>query len=411
MPTTFEENLEKYADVCIRIGLGLRAGQRLLIKAPISAVPFVRLVTQKAYQAGARLVDVLWDDEQLQVIRLQNAPRDSFEEGRKWMPDLIAAFLARGDAFLSISSSDPELLRGQDPQLVSQVQRTTYKNAESYMDLIEGNASNWLVVAVPNPAWSAKVLPDVPADKREARMWELIFEMSRISHGDPVVGWQAHVEALDAHSKYLNEKQYSALKYSAPATDLTVGLPVGHRWESAGSTAKNGVFFIPNMPTEEVFTMPHKDKVDGFVTSTKPLNLAGTLIENFRLTFEAGRVVNMTAEKGEDALRSMLDTDEGARCLGEVALVPQSSPIARSGVIFFNTLYDENASSHIALGGAYNFTLNGGTEMSHDEFEAAGGNRSLIHADFMIGSDQMNIDGILSNGTIDPIMRGGEWAF
>src|SRR5260221_7765529 len=186
MHATFEENLEKYADVCIRVGLNLRAGQRLLIKAPIAAVSFVRLLTQKAYQAGARLVDVLWDDEQLQVTRLQYARRDSFEEGRKWLPDLVAAYLERGDAYLGISSSDPELLRGQDAQLISQVQRVTYQNAQGYVELIEGNASNWLVAAVPNPAWSAKVLPDVPASEREARMWDVIFEMARINQVDPV---------------------------------------------------------------------------------------------------------------------------------------------------------------------------------------------------------------------------------
>jgi aminopeptidase len=408
---TFEQKLEKYADVLIRVGLNLRAGQRLFLRAPIEAAPFVRLITQKAYQAGARLVDVSWNDEQILLTRMQYAPHDSFEESSTWLPDAIAAHIERGDAYMAIAAGNPELLSGQDPENVATVQQIAYKNAAKQLQLIQKNVTNWLVASIPVGPWSAKVLPNVPEAEREAKMWDVIFEMCRIEGDDPVAGWWQHVKNLDSRSDYLNQKQYATLKYSGPGTDLTLGLPKDHIWLSGGITAKNGVYFTANVPTEEVFTMPHKDKVNGTVWATKPLNLQGTLIENFSVTFENGRVVKATAEKGEVTLNAFLDTDEGARRLGEVALVPHSSPISQSGLTFFNTLYDENASSHLALGSAYNFTLKGGTEMNDDQFLAAGGNRSITHVDFMIGSEQFNVDGVTEDGAVEPILRGGEWAF
>src|SRR5258706_7548855 len=368
----FEKNLEKYAEVIIRVGLNLQPGQRLVVTAPIGAAWFVRIIAAKAYQAGARLVDVLWGDEQLTLVRLKYAPRDSFEESSKWRTDTLASYLERGDALLSISAADPDLLRGQDTDLIATMNRVAAQNSAKYSELVKNNAGNWLVVSIPQPAWAAKVLPNLPVEEREAKLWDLIFEMSRVQQDDPVAGWQKHAESLQARTNYLNQKRYSALKYSAPGTNLTVGLPDAHIWIGAGSTGQNGIFFIPNIPTEEVFTMPHKDKVDGMVTATKPLSYAGTLIENFCLTFEAGRVINVTAENGEAVLRQILDTDEGARRLGEVALVPYSSTISQSGVLFYNTLFDENASSHVALGGAYPFTVKDGESMSEEQLATAG---------------------------------------
>ncbi len=409
--SAFEKMLEKYAEIVVKVGLNLRAGQRLLIAAQISAAPFVRAVTAQAYQVGARHVDVMWEDEQLGLIRLQNAPRDSFDDAPKWRADTREAYLRAGDALLSVISANPDLLSGQDPDLLARIQRSMSKNAQAASELVQSNASNWLVVSAPSAGWAAKVLPDVPAEQREAKLWDIIFEMSRVKQDDPLAGWNAHIRDLSARAAYLTQKGYTALKYTAPGTDLTLGLPLGHIWHGGGSTSQNGISFTANIPTEEVFTLPHRGKADGVVTASKPLSVAGSLIENFRVTFEGGRVVKMEAEKGAANLQHLLDTDEGARHLGEVALVPYNSPISQSRRLFFNTLFDENAANHIALGRAYRFSLKDGEGMTETEFEAAGGNTSLIHVDFMIGSDQMDVDGVTDSGTIEPLIRAGNWAF
>ena len=243
-----------------------------------------------------------------------------------------------------------------------------------------------------------------------SRLWQTIERLCRLDRPDPVAEWQRHIAALAERAAHLNARRYAALRYSGPGTSLTIGLPDGHIWISARSDARNGIAFTANIPTEEVFTMPHKDRVDGVVRSTKPLSYGGTLIDKFSLHFEGGRVVNVTADQGEDVLRRLVETDPGSARLGEIALVPHSSPVSQSGLLFYNTLFDENAASHVALGSAYKFTLRGGDEMDDAAFERAGGNRSATHVDFMIGSGELDIDGVLSNGSIEPVMRKGEWA-
>src|SRR5258708_22751720 len=302
----FERNLEKYADVLIRVGLNLQPGQRLAILARIEAISLVRSLTKKAYQAGASYVDVIFNDEELRLTRFQYAPRDSFEESATWIAHAITAYAERGDAALWIGGGDPDLLKGQDPNLLATVQKVEAKESERYLELVGENAFNWLVAAAPHPAWAAKVLPDIPADQREAKMWDLIFDLSRINDADPIAMWQAHIQDLNSRRNYLNNKRYAMLKYTAPGTDLTIGLPEGHNWEGAGSTSQKGIFFVPNIPTEEVFTLPHKDKVNGTVTTTKPRTIMGTLIDKFCLTFEGGKVVNVSAEKGAEVLRNLL---------------------------------------------------------------------------------------------------------
>ena len=412
MTLTFEEKLEKYAELIVHVGLNIQPGQRLVIRrAPHEAAPLVHLIAASAYKAGARFVDVWWRDEALELTRFKHAPRDSFAEYPTWQSDGLLQAVKRGDAILSFSVDDPDLLKDQDPKLVSLALRTRAKYMLPATNYIMRDAINWLVVAMPTPAWATKIFPDCPLEEGITALWETIFRMCRLDQADPIAAWQKHIQELQDRSAYLNNKQYAALKYTGPGTDFILGLPKGHIWKGAQSVSEAGVTFTANLPTEEVFTLPHKDQADGVVTASRPLNHEGMLIENFSLTFDKGRVVDARAERGEATLKEIIATDEGAARLGEVALVPYASPISQSGLLFYNTLFDENAASHLALGRAYRFTLQGGTTMSEEEFAVAGGNYSLKHVDFMIGSAHTDVDGITSDGKLEPVMRKGEWAF
>jgi aminopeptidase len=412
MPTPdFEPTLQKYAELTIKVGLNLQPGQRLVIVADLEAAPLIRLVTTYAYQAGCRLVDVMWDDDPLTLIRFQHAPRDSFEEFPSWLFPALVEYLKQGDALLAITSSDPDLLAGQDSDLINVYQRTMAKHRQAYLELITQNATNWAVIAFPTPSWASRVFPGEKPEDQVSKLWDAIFDVCRVKQYDPVAAWQQHLQALAARSQYLNARQYRGLKYTGPGTDLFIGLATGHIWISGSTASKAGVSFVANMPTEEVFTLPHKDQTHGVVTATKPLSYMGTLIEDFSLTFENGRAINATAAKGEAILQQMTAVDEGAARLGEVALVPHHSPISLSGIRFHNTLFDENAASHIALGHGYQFTLRDGGALSEENFAARGGNVSNIHVDFMIGSDKIDIDGVLADGALEPVMRNGDWAF
>ncbi len=419
MSSTFEQILEKYAELTVRVGLNLQPGQRLLIKGDarvtngvsIQAAPLVKLIAAKAYQGGARLVDVIWGDEQVLLARYQYAPRDSFEEYPTWQARAALDYAEHGDARLTIVADDPDLLNDQDPQLVATVQRIALEHHQPSVDYVMRNAINWSVVSVPVPRWAAKVFPGLSPEAAEARLWDVILDVCRLKQADPVAAWQDHNSQLEARSVYLNHKGYTALKFTARGTDLTVGLPKGHIWKGGCDVTQAGITFSANLPSEEIFTIPHKDRTEGVVTASKPLNVGGILIQNFSLTFAEGRVMQATAEQGEIALRKLIETDDGAGRLGEVALVPHSSPISQSNLLFYNTLLDENAASHIALGRAYKFNLAGGQAMSDAEFATRGGNQSLIHEDFMIGSGEMDIDGVTDDGELEPVMRAGEWAF
>jgi aminopeptidase len=409
--TEFSQALEKYADVIIRVGLNLRAGQRLLIVAGIFDYPLVRRVTAGAYQAGARYVDVLWNDEENLHIHLKKAPQEALSEIPNWMPSAALEYAESGAALLGISSSNPELFSDVDPERVSLHQTARLKKFQAFNDYIMRDAINWCAVSSPTKEWATKVFPDVTEDQAVETLWEAIFETCRIDQPDPVAAWQTHIEDLKKRSEYLNAKGYSALHYQAPGTDLTVGLPERHSWLAAQSRSESGIEFTANMPTEEVFTMPHKDRVNGTVSSSRPFVVSGNIVENFTLTFVNGKIINFTAKKGEETLKKLIETDEGSRSIGEIALVPHSSPISQKKLLFYNTLFDENAASHIAIGRAYRFTMNGGGDLTEEEFQASGGNFSLTHNDFMIGSGEMDVDGINEDGRREPVMRSGEWAF
>jgi len=419
MSSDFEKNLINYAEVIVKVGLNLQPGQRLLIGmpffgilgTPIELAPLVRLIATKAYQVGARLVDVMWNDDQLRLIRFEHAPRDSFEELPAWRFDAALEAAKSGDAMLIFVADNPELLVAQDTELVATYQRTFMKHMKPTMDLRGKNAMNLTVATAPVDGWSEKVFPDLPPERRKAKFWDTLFEICRVKEADPIGAWTDHVACLVARCDYLNQKQYATLRLTAPGTELMVGLPRRHIWRSARMTSQNGIDFTANIPTEEIFTLPHKDKTEGVVTASKPLSVGGVLIEDIIFTFSEGKVVKATARKGQESLHKLLETDEGARRLGEVALVPHSSPISQTGWLFYNILIDENASNHIALGRAYKFSLEKGEAISDIEFAAAGGNHSLGHIDCMIGSGEMDVDGLNEDGSTEPIMRYGEWAF
>ena len=416
MTTDFERMLRTYAELTVKVGLNLQPHQRLLIIGPVAnggcsleAAPLVRHITAAAYDAGARLVETLWGDEALLGARLQYAPSDSFDEFSAWLPDALVRHVEAGHAVLSIYANDPDQLKDYPPDLVAAVQQTTARRVRPFREHISRNQTNWGVVAAAAESWAARVFPDLAPPQQMASLWGSIERLCRLDQPDPIAAWESHLAALAARTDQLNAKQFTALRYTGPGTALTIGLPAGHVWVGGRSTSAAGIRFAPNLPTEEVFTMPHKDRVNGTVRSTKPLSYGGTLIDGFSLTFADGRVVDVHAEKGESVLRRLVNMDGGAARLGELALVPHNSPVAQTGVLFYNTLFDENAASHVALGAAYKFTLRGGEAMSDDDFERAGGNLSATHVDFMIGSPALDVDGVLADGSAEPVMRRGDW--
>jgi aminopeptidase len=405
----FDENLDKLAAVAVHVGLGLGPEQELVMTATLDAIPLARRITEHAYKAGASLVTTLFADEQSALLRYRHGPDASFDAAASWLYDGMAQAYRNGAARLAIAGGDPSLLSREDPEKVSRVNRATSKAYRPALELIVNHKINWTILACATPAWAAAVFPDLPPGEALARLWDSIFAASRADQPDPVAAWKAHDANLHTRANRLNEKRYSALHFRGPGTDLRVGLSDGHLWLGGGTTAGNGRYCIPNLPTEEVFTTPHKDRTEGRVTSTKPLSHQGTLIEEISVRFEGGKIVEAHASRGNEVLQKMIETDDGARRLGEVALVPHSSPIAASGLLFLNTLFDENAACHIALGKAYSSCLKDGDTLTPEQLAARGANDSLIHVDWMIGSNRIDVDGISAAGNSEPVMRSGEW--
>ena len=406
---THEQKLDRLAEVAIHTGLGLRRGQELVMTATLDTVPLVRRITEHAYRAGATLVTTLFSDDESTLLRYQYGENGGFDHAASWLYDGMAAAYKSGAARLAVAGGNPGLLSQQDPEKVGRANRALSKAYRPALEVITRHDINWTIVAAATPPWAASVFPDLPVDQAVAKLWDAIFAATRIDLPDPVSAWKTHDAGLHRRADLLNHKRYYALHFKSPGTDLRVGLADNHLWLGGGTTAGNGQYCIPNMPTEENFTTPHKDRTDGHVTSTKPLSYQGTMIEGIRVRFEGGRVIEAKASKGEEVLNRMIETDEGARRLGEVALVPQSSPIAHSGLLFNHTLFDENAASHIALGQAYSTCLKDGDKLTPEQLSKLGANESLIHVDWMIGSGKMDVDGITAEGKAEPLMRQGEW--
>ena len=410
----FDQNLRKYANLLVKVGVNITEGDLLHLRVSVIDDPNIRklahYVVAAAYDAGAKYVDLVWTDDVAGKLRLLHAQEDTLDYVAPWRIKEIESYAEEGVARLVIFGSNPDLFAGIDHVKVSTMQRAN-QAATAYLvpKLIDKNV--WSLAAVPVQEWADKVFPDVPEEERLAKLWDAIFAATRIYEVDPVAAWQTHQQSLVTRREHLTDKQYTALHFTGEGTDLTIGLPQGHIWEGGGSKhGASGKFFAPNIPTEEVFTMPHRDRVNGTVKATKPLSYSGNIIDNFSFTFVDGRVTGFEAKQGAEVVQQLIDTDEGAKHLGEIALVPNSSPISQTGILFFNTLFDENAASHVALGRAYAKTLTNGGEMDEDQFLEAGGNVSQTHVDFMIGGAGIDIDGITVDGKREPIMRQGEWA-
>ncbi|WP_100330365.1 aminopeptidase [Bacillus xiapuensis] len=406
----FQELLEKYADLAVQVGVNIQKDQTLVINAATDAAGFVRLVVKKAYEAGAKQVYVEWSDDQVSRLKYELAPDEAFTEFPSWRVQMLEELASKGAAFLSIISSSPDLLKGISSQRIAVSQKTAGQALHRYKQMIQADKVSWSVIAVPSEAWAQKVFPDLPKEEQVPALWQAILQAVRADADDPVKAWKQHDQALNKKVEYLNNKRYQSLHYTAAGTDLTIDLPEGHLWIGAGSVNEQGHSFMANMPTEEVFTVPYKYGVNGYVSSTKPLSYGGNIIDEFTITFEKGRIVKVSAQQGEDVLKGLAETDEGARYLGEIALVPHQSPISETNILFYNTLFDENASCHLAIGSAYAFCLEGGKSMSQEQLEQNGLNTSITHVDFMIGSHDLNIDGITKSGEREPIFRNGNWA-
>ncbi|WP_379152160.1 aminopeptidase [Paenibacillus sp. sgz5001063] len=407
---SFKQKLKNYALLTVKIGINIQPGQTLVVNADIASAELVRLVVRQAYEAGAKLVKVNYTDELVTRTRYELAPSESFLEPPKWQADELEDLARNGAAFLSIISTNPDLLNGIDPVRIADNQRTAGQAMVPYREMLMGNHVSWSLVAYPSAVWAAKVFPDAPREQQVELLWDAIFKAVRADQENPVEAWSLHLDGLKQRCDVLNAKRYRKLHYTAPGTDLTLELPEGHIWCQAGAVNGRGVPFLANIPTEEVFTAPLKTGANGKVSSTKPLSYSGKIIDRFTLTLENGKVTDFTAEEGQEALASLLAMDEGSAFFGEVALVPYHSPISESGILYYTTLYDENASCHLAIGAAYAFTLEQGTTMTKDELAAHGMNQSLTHVDFMMGSADMNIDGITDDGVSEPIFRNGNWA-
>lgn len=411
MNQNMEQYFAKYAELIVRTGVNIQPGQEVYVNgASIEIAPLVRLIAEKAYEAGASNVHVDWADDKLSRLKYEKASDEVFSDFPAWETAKRNSFVEKGAAFISITASSPDLLKGIPSDRISAFQKAAGQGLKEFRRAIQADKVSWTVVAAAGSEWAKKVFPDVSEAEAIDKLWSAIFDAVRLHNDNPVEAWVKHNDTLHEKAEILNGHHFRKLHYTAPGTDLTVELADKHIWVAAGSVNEKGFSFMANMPTEEVFTVPNKTGVNGYVSSTKPLSYGGNIIDRFKLTFENGRIVKVEAEEGEEILKKLVEVDDGAHYLGEVALVPHYSPISESGILFYNTLFDENASNHFAIGSGYAFNVEGGKTMTPEELEASGVNASITHNDFMIGSAEMDIDGIKDDGTVIPVFRKGNWA-
>ncbi|OAB41065.1 aminopeptidase [Paenibacillus antarcticus] len=408
---SFEQKLDNYATLAIQIGVNVQPGQTLVINAMIDSGQLVQLLVRKAYEAGAKLVKVNYTDEAVSRMRYDHASEESFLEAPTWFAGEMIELAENGAAFLTVISSSPDLLKGVAPERIANHQRTYGQAMAKYRQYQQADKVSWNGLAAPSPDWAAKVFPDALPENQVNMLWDAIFAAVRADQPDPIQAWHDHIDKLQVKSDELNNKKFQSLHFVAPGTDLTVELPEGHIWAQAGSVNEQGTTFVANIPTEEVFTAPLKNGVNGKVTSTKPLSYGGNIIDRFSISFENGRIVDFSAEEGYETLERLVNMDEGSHYLGEVALVPFHSPISQSNILYYTTLFDENASCHLAIGSSYAFNIDGGKTMSSEDLAAKGMNQSITHVDFMMGSSEMNIYGITHDGAKVQIFTDGNWAF
>ncbi|MGK7379932.1 aminopeptidase [Planococcus sp. 1R117A] len=408
---TFQEKLEQYADLTVYVGLNVQKNQTIMINTTVDTIEFTRLVVKKAYEAEAKRVYVNYADPVQTRIHFEMAPDEAFTEYPEWSVVQRDEVINTGGSFLWIDAEDPDLLTGISAKRLSDSQKASGKALERYRQAVGSDKVAWSIVAIPSQKWAQKVFPELESDRQMEALWEAIFKTVRIGEGNAVKKWQEHINTLEKRAGLLNDRRFEKLHYTAPGTDLTIALPEKHIWMSGASKTPQGNPFIANMPTEEVYTVPLKYGVEGVVRNTKPLVYQGNIIDGFTLTFEKGKIVKAQAASGQELLDEMITADEGAAYLGEVALVPHQSPISNANILFFNTLFDENASNHLAIGDSYPTCCEGARDLERTQLESIGLNTSIVHEDFMIGSAKMNIDGIREDGTKEPIFRNGNWAF
>lgn len=406
------EMLKKYATLAVKMGVNIQAHDTLVINSPIECCEFAREIAQAAYDEGAKNVVVHYNDQKLQKINLNNSSIETLSEVPNWSSESYNYYARTGANFISISSSDPDAFKGIPVEKIAAYQKARQLALKEYYENSMSNKVRWCVLSVPSEAWASKVFPELTTEEAMNKLWEVIFSVVRVDTENPIDAWVNHNKNLNDKLSFLNKNSFKTLHYkNNKGTNLTVELPKGHLWLGGGEESTSGIEFNANMPTEEVFTLPKKDGVNGTVVSSKPLIYGGNLINNFSLTFKDGKVVDFTAEEGIDVLKQLLDSDEGSRYLGEVALVPFDSPISNSGIVFYNTLFDENAACHFALGRAYPSCLTNGTEMNDEELANHDVNNSIIHVDFMIGTDDLEITGLTENNDSITIFKNGNWAF
>ena len=405
-----ELGLKKYAELLVKSGGNVQKGQHVVISCAVDNAYFGRMVRDAAYEAGASYVHINWSDETTSRAMFLHGADEIFDEFPQWQVDKLKHEADKGAVYLHIGGSDPDLMVGVDPSRLQRFGKVVSLATKAHSALTMSGTLRWSILAIPSPKWAKKVFPDLPEAEAMDKLWEYVLKCARADVADPIAAWETHDKSFTERVKYLNEKQFTSLRFTTGiGSDFTIGLVENHVWAGGSEKDKSGISFFPNMPTEEVFTMPHCEKAEGRVVAAMPLNYQGKLIENFELTFKDGKVVDYKAEKNQDTLKNMVEMDEGASRLGEVAIVANSSPIGQLNTLFYNTLFDENASAHLALGKAYPDNLAGGSDMTTEARREKGGNDSLIHVDFMFGTPDMRIVGIGKDGSETVFFDQGEF--